>query len=253
MESFLYKQRLLPLSSMRLRIFSIFFCSMVISCAPEQNNESDKVQNDTLNEKVQNDTVNNAIEYLEKQDFQLLVRRFEDPERKDWQNPDLVIKKLGDLSGKVVADIGAGTGYFTFRLASLAKKVIAVDIDKRFLDFIDERKLEVDNDISDKIEARLTDSDDPALEENEADIVLIVNTYLFIKNRIAYLKKVNEGLSAGGRLVIVDFKPESNPVGPPEELKIPPTKVVSEIMNAGFDQINVDNSSLQYQYIITAE
>lgn len=53
-----------------------------------------------------------------------------------WQKPDLVLNTLGNLENKVVADIGAGTGYFSFRLAMRAKKVIAIDIDKDVLDTI---------------------------------------------------------------------------------------------------------------------
>lgn len=53
-----------------------------------------------------------------------------EPDRVIWQKPEMVMELLGDMKDKVVADIGAGTGFFTFRLLQQAKKVIAVDIDK---------------------------------------------------------------------------------------------------------------------------
>ena len=58
-----------------------------------------------------------------------------------WQKPGLVIEKLGDISDKVIADIGAGTGYFSFRLAPRAKKVIAIEIDEALIKYIDSSKI----------------------------------------------------------------------------------------------------------------
>ncbi len=86
----------------------------------------------------------------------------------------------------------------------------------------------------------------------ETDIVLIVNTFHFINNRIDYLKKIKQGIREGGKLVIVDFKEGSMPVGPSENTKIPPSTVVDEVMKAGFGEVNVDLTSLQYQYIVIA-
>jgi len=185
-------------------------------------------------------------------DFQLLVKKIDDPTRGDWQNPQLVIRELGDLTGKTVVDIGAGTGYFTFRIAPDAAKVIAVDIDKRFLNFIDEKKLEYEGEWVNHIQTRLTVSDDPALKKGEVDDVLIVNTFHFLKDRINYLKKVKEGMKPGGILLIVDFKEGNFSVSPPPDLIVPPDEATSEIKAAGFKQISVDLLSLQYQYIIKA-
>ena len=69
------------------------------------------------------------------------VARFEDPARETWQRPDAVIAALGPLEGKTVADLGAGTGYFSVRLAQAGARVLAVDVDPRFLDYIARRKL----------------------------------------------------------------------------------------------------------------
>lgn len=186
-------------------------------------------------------------------EFQGLVEAYEDPERSDWQNPELVLEKLGDLQGKVVADIGAGTGYFTFRMAEKGATVIAIDIDERFLGYIDERKAELQHIIpEDRVHTRASLEDDPLLASEEADAALLVNTYHFLDDRVTYLQKVRAGLKPGGRMVIVDYKTGEMPVGPPEPLKIAPETVVEELRSAGFGQVEIDQSGLQFQYIISA-
>lgn len=187
------------------------------------------------------------------EDFSLLLRKYEDPTREYWQNPDLVIDKLGDFKGKTVADIGVGTGYFTFKIAPGAGKVIAVDVENKFLEYIEDRKFELGNsEIAQKIETRLCKPDDPLLSPGEADIALMVNTYHFISGRVGYLKKIYNGLKEGGVLLLVDFKAGEMPVGPPESLKILRNTALKEIIQAGFKITEVDTTSLQFQYLVKA-
>ncbi|MDN5216180.1 class I SAM-dependent methyltransferase [Fulvivirgaceae bacterium BMA12] len=185
--------------------------------------------------------------------IEALVQEYEDPGRVDWQNPDLVIDKLGDLDDKVIADIGAGSGYFTFRLVNRASKVLAIDIEEQFLEFIEERKSGLNDEIGRRVETRLVSPDDPNLEESEVDIVLLVNTYLNIDPRTPYLKKLRKGLKPNGKVVIVDFKTGDIPTGPPDELKVSTAMAKSELTMAGFEQISLDTISLRYQYIIIAQ
>lgn len=185
--------------------------------------------------------------------FEALVEQYEDPGRVDWQNPDLVIDKLGNLNEKVIADIGAGSGYFTFRLINQAEKVLAIDIEEQFLEFIEERKSGLNDEIARKVETRLVPPNDPSLEEEEVDIALLVNTYLNIEERTDYLTKLRRGLKKDGKVVIVDFKTGDIPTGPPDVLKVTTTDAESELKQAGFEQISVDTVSLTYQYIIIAQ
>ena len=103
------------------------------------------------------------------------------------------------------------------------------------------------------IETRLTVENDPGLLANEADWVLIVNTYRYLNNRTGYLRKLNGGLKQGGKILIVDFKIGDMPVGPDDANKVPIKTTRNEVQSAGFKIIETDNSSLQYQYILVAE
>lgn len=226
------------------RALSTIIFLFLISCNTGTTEQSSENPPDSSSQSVQ--------PVPDSSDFNLLVKRIEDPSRREWQNPQLVIKELGDLSGKTLVDIGAGTGYFTFRVAPQAGKVIAVDIDRRFLNYINERKLDYEGEWTNRIETRLTVQDNPGIRKGEADDVLIVNTYHFLKDRVSYLKKVKEGMKPGGILLVVDFKEGNFSVSPPTELIVSPEVAVNEIKAAGFKQISVDRLSLQYQYIIKA-
>jgi len=232
--------------------FILLILIFVLACTQNKNDAEDISETiDTTEKTIPIDQIT-ANKNSHNINFDLLVKNYEDPERKNWQNPQLVIEKLGDISGKIIADIGAGTGYFTFRLAPLAQKVIAIDIDSRFLSYIEDKRDESPEEIYEKIEIRLSKPEDPLLKNSEIDIVLIVNTFHFINNRIDYLKKVKQGIRDGGKLVIVDFKGGNMPVGPSEDTKISPSMVVDEVMKSGFGDVNIDLTSLQYQYIIIA-
>lgn len=205
-------------------------------------------QNDHNSSQVR---VKDTIESSIPESFDLQVKKYEDPKRQNWQDPKLVIEALGDLNNKVIADIGAGTGYFTFQLAVPAKKVIALDIEQRFLNYIEDRKTEMyDRNLAEKIETRITKPDSPSLEGAEVDIALMVNTIGFIENRKSYLQKLNSALTDLGVLVIVDYKQGAMPVGPSESSKVNFNSLSRELLEVGFSINRLDTVSLQYQYLI---
>ena len=215
-------------------------------------------QNNTNQSTVEEDHAENhghhhghANEHMNKRPFEELVANFESPERAEWQKPDSVIAFLGDLEGKTVMDIGSGTGYFSFRMAEAGANVICADVDERFLNYIAERRAEKGLTEA-QVETRKVPYDSSKLQENEADMVLIVNTYHHIENREDYFAEIKRGLKPGGRLVVIDFRKEETPVGPPVEMKITEEKVMDELREAGFTDMQVNNDLLPYQYIITA-
>lgn len=184
--------------------------------------------------------------------FESLVADYESKERGIWQKPELVISLLGDLSDKTVADIGAGTGYFTFRMVPKAKKVIGIDIDQRFINFLDSVNVRLPEQYRKRFESRLAKPDDPLLKAGEADAVVVVNTYGYIQNRVQYLKTLSKGMSLGAKLLIIDFKKNNLPIGPPDEFKVALAQVEKELISAGFAIEKIDSETLDYQYIILA-
>jgi SAM-dependent methyltransferase len=172
-----------------------------------------------------------------------------------WQKPNVVIKKLGELEGKVVADIGAGPyGYFTLRIAhqTPAKKIIALDIDPNAIKFIEGAKILLAENIRNRIETRLVLPNDPKLKTEEADVVLIVNTYTYIEDNMNYLKNLKNGIAKGGKIVIIDFKKRHTPVGPPIRKRAALGEVEHDLIGAGYKKIDSDDKTLEYQYIVTA-
>ncbi|MEM8890642.1 MAG: class I SAM-dependent methyltransferase [Bacteroidota bacterium] len=193
-----------------------------------------------------------ANEYMHQASVDELVKRFESEERNAYQKPDEVLKFLGDLSGKKIIDIGAGSGYFSVRLAELGAKVIAADVDDEFQAYI-KKRIE-DNGLEELgIELRKIPYDSPSLEKGEVDMVLIVNTYHHIEDRLPYFKQVLEGIAEGGELVIIDFFKRDTPVGPPLNHKIAKDVVVKELKEAGFTEIEENTELLEYQYILRAK
>ena len=135
-----------------------------------------------------------------------------------------------------------------------AAKVIAIDIDKDMIDLINLQKMNMPGEINSKIETRLVKPQDPALKKYEVDIVVIVNTITYITNRQAYLKKIYDLLPQGGKLMIVDFKTKNLPIdAPPISERIAEDKIVQDLHEAGFNEVDEDNVTLEYQYIIIAE
>lgn len=175
--------------------------------------------------------------------------------REVWQKPMVVMNKMGDLKDKVVADIGAGYGFFTLQIAenSEVKKVIAIDIDDEAIQFIENQKITFRKSIRDRIESRLADEDDPKLKSEEADVVLIVDTYYYFKDPVAYLKNLMKGISTDGELMIIEFKKRNTPEGPPIKFRTAVGKLEQDLEKAGYINIESDDQTLDYQYIITAQ
>jgi ubiquinone/menaquinone biosynthesis C-methylase UbiE len=177
------------------------------------------------------------------------AKSFDDPARDTWQLPDRVIAALNLKPGQIVADIGAGTGYFSVRLAKskVAPKVYASDIEPSMVSYLRERaaKESLNNMIAVQAAA-----DQPNLPE-PVDLVLIVDTYHHIGDREAYFRKLAKSLKPGGRVAIIDFKPDS-PDGPPKEFRFPLEKFKSEMGKAGY-KLAVQHDFLPRQQFLIFE
>jgi len=238
---------------LRSPFFSILIAQFIFFASCQTNGDTS-----SQHSKNQGDAIAENIESLPSKDtnsLEELVAIYDSPDRVLWQKPKLVISKMGDLRDKTVADIGAGSGFFSRRLAQHAKKVIAIEIDERFIEFMDSIKLvELSEKYQKRFETRLATPEDAKLKPAEADLVLMVNTYIYIKNRVPYLKKLMNGIAPGGKIFIVDFKRKRIPIAnPPAKLRIPLYQVEAELEEAGYKNIVSDDRSLDYQYIVMAE
>ncbi|MBT8194954.1 MAG: methyltransferase domain-containing protein [Bacteroidia bacterium] len=191
-----------------------------------------------------------ANDHMHQSTTEELIERFESPERDAYQKPDEVLQYLGDIKDKTIIDIGAGSGYFSVKLAAQGAYVIAADVDQTFLDHIEKRIRE--NDLQ-NIELRKIPYDAPGLNEQEVDMVFLVNTYHHIENRSDYFKKVKAGTKENGELIIIDFFKTKVPVGPPVNHKIAIDVIIAEMKQAGYTSFDIDVELLPYQFIIKAK
>jgi SAM-dependent methyltransferase len=160
----------------------------------------------------------------------------ERPERDVYQQPDRVMATLAFTPGERVADIGAGSGYFARRISRAVGPegiVWAIDIRPVILEVLRERarKEGLGN-----IRLQSVEPDDPRLPPGGVDTVVMVDTLHYIKDRVAYAKKLRAGLSPRGRVVIIDFvqKPlEERPWGPPPEQEMSRQEVDAAMADAG--------------------
>lgn len=186
-------------------------------------------------------------------DIDRWVERFEDPARADWQRPDEVVESLGLRPGQNVADIGAGTGYFTRRLARRVSPggfALAVDVEPGFFPYVNKRARE---DGQFNILTVQADYENPRLEENSLDLIFICDTLHHIENRASYYQHLKKALRPGGRVVVVDFfKDKKIPVGPGPAMRLSAASVKAELESAGF-AVSVDRVTLPYQYILDAQ
>ena len=170
------------------------------------------------------------------------ARVLEDPSRDAWQKPHEVVMALGLKADESIADLGAGTGYFSRRFARHAGKVWAVDIDPKLLEIAGKGKPA-------NLEIVLGKADDPMLPVGAVDTIFICDVWHHIEERAAYLVKLKKALKPGGRIVVVDFKEGKLPVGPPPSMKITEKELVGEFAAVGL-RVSRRHEMLPHQYFL---
>ncbi len=186
--------------------------------------------------------------------FEELVEYFENTEREEWQRPEMILDYFGSVEGKTIADIGAGSGYFSYRLLDRGANVIATEIDERFIKWLDDHVLEFDEEAQGRFETRLATASDMRLEDAELDGALLINTISYIADQRRYLRGLRSKIKPGGKLIIVDFKSKRIPV-PAPELKNRSVlgKVEADLIEDGYKNLRVEDCGLEFQWILIAE
>lgn len=174
---------------------------------------------------------------------------FDQPGRDQWQKPDQVVTALTIRPGMVVADLGAGTGYF---LAYLSRAVgpqgtvLAVDTEANLVDHMRARAAK--EGFSNVVPV-LAANDDAHLPARGVDRILILDTYHHIGDRLNYFERLRAALKPEARIVIVDWHKRQLPEGPPVEHKLAREQVIEEMRMAGY-QLAGENDQLPYQYVL---
>jgi len=175
------------------------------------------------------------------------AKDFDNPARDAWQRPDLVLAALELRPKMIIADIGAGTGYFSVRLARAVPdgQIIATDIEPDMIRYMTERAA---REHLPNLRAVQTPPDDPQLAPGSLDRILVVDVWHHLGDRPAYARALARALRPGGKLAIVDFTLTSSH-GPPPQHRLSPDQILAELRSAGLTA-SVSSTTLPEQYIV---
>ncbi len=173
------------------------------------------------------------------------------PDRDLWQRPDLIMDAMGIADGSVVADIGAGSGWFTIRLARRVGPqglVYAEDVQQEMINAISRR---VSREGFNNVKAVLGTINNPKLSARSLDAALLVDSFHEVdaSDRAAMLANLANALKPQGRLGIVDFRLDGTGPGPAPEERVSPDVVLNAARAAGLKLIR-EELFLEYQYFL---
>lgn len=179
------------------------------------------------------------------------IEMLERDEREEFQQPAKVMETLALKSGERVAEVGAGSGYFTVLVAEAVGSkgsVLATDIRQEMLDYLGNR---LDEAGIENVKLALVPKDDPQLPAGGLDTILMVDVWHYIRDA-EYAKKLAAGLAPGGRLVVIDYRPrpwEERPWGPPPEQQTPREELDGHMAEAGLVPVRA-HDFLSEQYFV---
>jgi arsenite methyltransferase len=183
-------------------------------------------------------------------DADALTKVFDDPARDAWQRPDDVLRALELAPTMIVADVGAGTGYFAVRLARAIPQgeVIATDVEPNMVRFLNERARREQLPNLRAIRATPTAS---GLAAGSVDRILVVHVWHHLADRMRYARDLAAALRPGGRLFVVDFSLDAQR-GPPANMRVSQETMVAELVTAGLIA-GASPIALPEQYVVEAK
>jgi len=177
------------------------------------------------------------------------IGALDDPQRDTYQKPQEVLAALNIRPGEVIADIGAGSGYFTFPLARRVGergKVYAVDVSPDMILHLNRRIRDIK---STNVISVLADADDPLLPSGSVDRFFFCDSWHHIENQPKYLSQLKRLLKPRGEIVMIDFHKKELPVGPPLRMKIAREDLIRQMNDNGF-RLAREHTFLAYQYFL---
>jgi SAM-dependent methyltransferase len=182
------------------------------------------------------------------EDVEKYIAFLERPERDSWQHPDLVVSALG-LDGKeTVADLGAGSGYFSFRFAAALPegKVVSSDVEPEMVRHMHHKAMTAG---MRNLQVVLGKADEPGLPPG-TDLVFMCDVLHHVPDRNAWLGKLVAQMPSGARLALIEFREGKLPEGPPEHMKIPRGELIDSLTRAGLRLETEMSKLLPYQYFL---
>jgi arsenite methyltransferase len=170
------------------------------------------------------------------------LQYLEEPNRGAWQMPERVIGALRLQKSDVVADVGAGTGYFSRRFARQVAHVYAEDVDPEALSFLRREALA-------KVTVVPGKPENPMLPPNSCDVVFMCDVLHMVENRAAFLRNVIPALKPGGKVAVIEFYRRVLPVGPPLWAKLSEKEVQEDFLKGSF-KLDERLTFLPYQYFL---
>jgi SAM-dependent methyltransferase len=173
----------------------------------------------------------------------------EGPDRDIWQQPDRIMDALGIADRSVVADLGAGGGWFTIRLARRVGPngtVYAEDVQPQMIEATERR---VGREGLRNVRTWLGTGEDPRLPARTLDAILIVDTYHEMEHPVTLLSNAAKALKPQGRLGIVDFTKDGLGPGPDLEDRVDPDAIIHDARAAGLRLLRRE-TFLPYQFFL---
>lgn len=181
-------------------------------------------------------------------DTEQYIAHLERADRAPWQRPDEVVAALGLTGRETVVDLGAGSGYFSFRFARALPqgRVVALDVSPEMVRHVHHRAMTegVRN-----LQADLAAADDPRVPPG-ADLVFLCDVLHHVADRPAWLARLFSEMRSGARLALIEFKEGPLPQGPPEAMKIPLAQLQQLLAQAGFVADSSRPDLLPYQHFL---
>lgn len=191
----------------------------------------------------QHERMPNVMEYLD---------RLDRPERDQDQKPAQVVDALELKPGMHVADLGAGSGYFTRRFVEAVGetgKVYVIDVEPEALKYVEESLIRMHR----RFEAEfiLARPDNPKIPVESVDLIFVCDTYHHLEDRADYFRNVKTSLKPGGRIALIDFYHDerSGDPGFPKRHLVPREKVIEEMTTAGY-RLAKEHRFLPKQYFL---
>jgi predicted methyltransferase len=178
--------------------------------------------------------------------------RLDRPERDQDQKPAQVVDALGLKPGMYVADLGAGSGYFTRRFVEAVGetgKVYVIDVEPEALKYVEESLIHTHRPF--EAEFILARPDNPKIPVESVDLIFVCNTYHHLEGRTDYFRNVKSALKPGGRIALIDFYHDerSGELGFPKRHLVPREKVIEEMTAAGY-RLSKEHPFLPKQYFL---